>query len=143
LSGLVYPKPAGRPLGQHCAPTDGTSTTGDHPGGDEFNGHRRYQTGDSQHHVDWKAHARGRSLLVKDFIGAGGGVVWCEWERTQGDDEQRLAQLAQWILEAHRLAMSYGLRLPGVVIAPAAGEGHYHHCMRALTLHGFPAGGDP
>ncbi|MBA2481743.1 MAG: DUF58 domain-containing protein [Planctomycetes bacterium] len=137
LSGIVYPAPAGEPLDALSVITEGSGAVGDKAGGDDFNGHRRYQPGESQRHVDWKAHARGRSLLVKDFIGSGGGLVWCDWQRTAGGVEERLSQLARWIIEAHRSGLSYGLTLPNGVIEPAAGEFHYHRCLRMLASYGF------
>jgi uncharacterized protein (DUF58 family) len=47
--------------------------------------------------------------------------------------EDRLSQLALWVIEAERSRLLYGLRLPGIEIAPAVGESHFHQCMRALS----------
>jgi uncharacterized protein (DUF58 family) len=49
------------------------------------------------------------------------------------DVEERLSQLALWVIEAERAGRPYGLRLPGTEIAPAVGEPHFHQCMRALS----------
>jgi hypothetical protein len=32
------------------------------------------------------------------------------------------------------MALDYGLRLPGLVIAPAGGEAHKRRCLEALAL---------
>lgn len=141
--GVVYPFPIGEGVATVQIGSEGSDDGGQRRGGDDFNGHRRYQPGDSQHHVDWKAHARGRSLLVKEFVGAGGGLVWCDWSAASGDVEPRLAQLARWIIEAHRAGFRYGLRLPGCAIEPAMGNSHYHACLRALALHPKGADGTP
>ncbi len=140
--GVVYPRPSGERIARVQTGSEGGDDGGQRRGGDDFNGHRRYQPGDSQHHIDWKAHARGRSLLVKEFVGAGGGLVWCDWSAASGDVESRLAQLARWIVEAHRAGFRYGLRIPGSAIAPAMGNSHYHACLRALALHPRAADGE-
>ena len=36
----------------------------------------------------------------------------------------RLSRLAAWVLQADRPAPDYGLRLPGLEIAPADGDAH-------------------
>jgi uncharacterized protein (DUF58 family) len=48
--------------------------------------------------------------------------------------EERLSQLALWVIEAERAGHSYGLRLPGIAIPPALGQLHFHECLRALSL---------
>jgi uncharacterized protein (DUF58 family) len=50
------------------------------------------------------------------------------------DVEQRLSQLALWVIEAERARQPYGLRLPGTEIFPALGQVHFHYCLRALSL---------
>jgi uncharacterized protein (DUF58 family) len=50
--------------------------------------------------------------------------------------EERLSQLALWVIEAERVRRPYSLRLPNTEIAPAVGEAHFHRCLRALSL--FP-----
>ena len=64
---FVYPKP----MGQQKLPEKQTGYGDqDNPftmGGEDFRGHAAYQVGESQRHIDWKAYARGRPLLVKKF----------------------------------------------------------------------------
>jgi len=48
--------------------------------------------------------------------------------------ETRLSRLAGWVVEAERGGALYGLRLPGVEIAPAHGDAHRAACLQALAL---------
>src|SRR5207248_7278143 len=49
---------------------------------------------------------------------------------------QRLSRLAGWVLEAERSGVQYGLRLPGVEIAPGRGEAQRAACLQGLALYG-------
>lgn len=132
---LVYPKPAGnRRLpragyageGRRNAPVSGN---------DDFAGIRRYQPSDPPTHIAWKAFARGHDVLTKQFSGVAGDDVWLDWDSLPDlDVERRLSQLCQWVLTLHYHGRSYGLRLPGRVIAPGIGEQHKTHCLEALAL---------
>ncbi len=135
---LVYPRPLGRALGD--ATTVGEST-GDGLGGldgGDFAGHRRWQPGDNQRRVDWRALARGRPLLVKQFAGSSAECV-LDWDATDGDEETRLSQLARWVMDADAMGWRYGLRLPRRLLAPATGAGQRHQCLEALALFGQEA----
>ncbi len=106
--------------------------------GDDFAGTRAYRIGESQRHIDWKAAARGQPLLVKQWAGEADETLHFDWhELTPLAWEARLSQLARWIVLAERRGANYGLRLPGQTLDPAAGELHFHACLRALAL--FPA----
>jgi len=48
--------------------------------------------------------------------------------------ETRLSILAHWVLQAEEFGQGYGLRLPGVRIAPDRGEAHRARCLEALAL---------
>ncbi len=132
---LVYPAPAGSmPLpGGPSVTADVVAGAGG--GGDDYVGARPYQTGESQRHVDWRAVARGQPLLVKQFSGAGSRRLWLEYGDVAAlaDAEDRLAQLALWIVDADRSGYAYGLRLPGFEAEPARGHAHFHRCLAALA----------
>lgn len=130
---IVYPAPAGMPLARERTPVPVDAADGGARGGDDFAGHRRHVSGDSQRHIDWKAVARGRPLLVKAYAG-GGGECRLRWEDVDGDGEQRLSQLARWVLDADGYGWRYGLDLPGLAIEPDAGPTHRARCLRALAL---------
>jgi uncharacterized protein (DUF58 family) len=137
LEVYVHPAPAGAPLtlmpGDPTAHADrrGAMRSREH---EDFLGLRPWQVGESYRQVDWKSAARSDGpLQLKDYAGSGTGVRWLTWGATAGDREQRLSQLAKWVIEAHRAGLCYGLRLPDAELMPATGVAHRHHCLRALA----------
>lgn len=140
---LVYPRPgAAEPLGLHSAYT--RSEKGDRGmGADDFIGPRRYRPGDPPRHLDWKAFARERGLVTRQFGGDRAEQLWLDWNRLPpGDTEQRLSRLCRMVLDAEEQGLSYGLRLPERQVEPAAGDAHKHRCLEALALFEFPEAGD-
>jgi len=133
---LVYPKPAGDlqlPLSRARAPH--SRPQADLGEGDDFAGVRAYVPGESQRHIDWKAVARGQPLMTKQFTAEAGGSVHLDFSALRfADVEDRLSQLALWVIEAERTRRPYGLRLPGTEILPAVGQSHFQQCLRALSL---------
>ena len=133
---LVYPKPAGDlqlPLSRARAPH--SRPQADIGEGDDFAGVRPYVTGESQRHIDWKAVARGQPLMTKQFAAEAEDSVHLDFSAFHlADVEDRLSQLALWVIEAERTRRPYGLRLPGTEILPAVGQSHFQQCLRALSL---------
>ncbi len=111
-------------------------------GGDEVQGLRPYQRGDRPRDIHWKkALPQGDAApqwWVRDRQTPQGQELWLRWEDAAGlDDEGRLSRLCAWARIAEAQGLRYGLRLPGVRLAPDAGEGHLQACLRALAVHGF------
>lgn len=133
---VVYPAPSGDPklpTAPRKARSHVEALTGE---GDDYAGVRAYVPGESQRHIDWKAVARGQPLMTKQFTAESGDAVRLDFAATTGRDvEEKLSQLALWIIEAERARRRYELRLPGAYFAAASGEMHYHRCLRALALH--------
>ncbi len=131
----VLPSPLGRPLPlRSAAGRDGEAER-------EFAGHRSWRDGDGQRLIDWKALARGRPLMAKDFVPSGqGGERWFDW-RDDGADPgdaadpvaARAEQLTRRIAEALALGHRVGLRLPAETLAPDAGDAHLQACRAALA----------
>ena len=136
---LVYPRPADpTPLRtsdeQTLKPAQGLKI-----GGDDYIGTREFRPGDSPHHVDWKAVARGEGWHIKQFGGGYRATLWLDWDTLAGlDTETRLSILTRWVLDAEHDGTLYGLRLPEKTLAPATGELHEHACLRAIALFGLP-----
>ncbi len=134
---LVYPRPASSAPLPVTAEARGVPDRGLHPEGEDFLGLREFRRGDSPRHVSWKAMARGRGMLIKQFGGGYRASVWLEWEALTGmATEERLGQLCRWVLDCERAGLQYGLRVPNKTLAPANGEEHRHRCLAALAL--FP-----
>ena len=131
---LVYPRPAPRaPRPPHWETVE-HHARGDHGiGADDFVGPRTYQPGDSPRQLDWKALARERGLVVKQFGGDHAARVWLDWHQHAGDAEARLAVLARQVIDAHEQGVSFGLRLPGQIIERGRGDTHKHRCLAALA----------
>ena len=134
----VYPSPEGsRPLPTRTI-AEASSGTSLVRGGDDFYGHRRYQTGDYVGHIDWKARARGRPLMVKEFNDGSPAPVRLDWSTLEDlDTEERLSQLAKWVDDATKAKLYFSLKLPHVELAPASGNSHAQRCLEALASYGF------
>jgi len=134
---VVYPRPAfpRLPLPPPAASANAGAERG--RGQEDFYGLRQYHAGDSPHHVAWKAAARDRGLLTKQFSGQAETELWLDWAQLppQMGVEERLSHLARWVLDAQAAGLSYGLRLPGSTVAMAAGEAQRDRCLEALALY--------
>ncbi len=133
---LIYPNPS---LHNLILPsTDADESSGQRPttqGDEDFSGHRNYQFGDSPKRIDWKASAREQGVLIKQFQGEASSALWLDFNATTGNNiEQRISQLAGWVVEAKRLNLKYGLRIPKLSINQSSGDSHYHQCLTALAL---------
>lgn len=136
---LVYPRPLQGDLplsdgGSADEEDEGRRATGQ--GGDDFQGLRSYQPGDSKRRLHWKAFSRGQGLLVKDFAALAGRDLWLDFQALGGDAEERLSRLCYWVLQLDVRQHAYGLRLPGVELPPSHGDAHREACLRALALYG-------
>jgi uncharacterized protein (DUF58 family) len=100
----------------------------------EFDGVRGYRRGDPLKLVVWKKAAKTGELVSRDAQQAQRYELWLDFKQAgHSDTELRLSRLAAWVLQADRLGMDYGLRLPGIQIAPGAGEAHKRRCLEALA----------
>jgi uncharacterized protein (DUF58 family) len=133
---VVYPAPErpGIPLPIPHAETGEGIDVGE--GHEDFAGLRAYQPSDSPRHVAWKAVARGQSMLTKQFSGRARAELWLDWDDLPADrdGEARLSRLARWVLEARTANLTFGLRLPGTVLAPGTGDRQRDRCLEALAL---------
>ncbi len=139
IHALVYPRPlpGAEPPGEASDQPEGVAAPA--PGKDDFHGLRAYRAGDSLRHVNWKGLAKGQGLYSKQYMAYAERSVWLDWEMFPGvGTEQRLSQLCYWVLQLDGRNEEYGLRLPGVTIAPASGERHREQVLKALALFRAP-----
>ena len=133
---VVYPRPA--PAGPPLPPAEPNVGEGAQhgQGREDFAGLRQYHPGDSPRHIAWKAAARGQGLLTKQFSGRADTELWLDWRQPprEFDVEARLSLLARWVLEAHALGMSFGLRVPGRTVDLGSGDAQREACLAALAL---------
>jgi uncharacterized protein (DUF58 family) len=134
---LVYPRPERSPLPPYTGEAAAGTLHAPVPGSDDFAGLRGYQRSDSPRHIAWKAVARSDEMLTKQFAGDAAAELWLDARLLPGalGLEQRLSRLAGWVLAAEQSGAHYGLRLPGVELAPARGDAHRSACLQALALY--------
>jgi len=134
---LVYPRPERSPLPPYSGEAAAGALHAQTPGSDDFAGLRGYQRSDSPRHIAWKAVARSDELLTKQFAGDAAAELWLDARLLPHGLtlEQTLSRLAGWVLAADRAGAHYGLRLPGVEIAPARGDLHRAACLQVLALY--------
>jgi uncharacterized protein (DUF58 family) len=134
---LVYPAPeafppplpAGEPRAGGLAATLRMQDSG------EFDGVRAYRRGDPLKLVVWKKAAKADELVSRDTQQAQRYELWLDFTQAgQAGVEQKLSRLAAWVLQADRLGLDYGLRLPGRHVLPGSGEAHKRRCLEALAL---------
>lgn len=133
---LIYPRPAARAPAPAQASGNATRPgRSGNEGAEDFLGHREYRHGDSPRHLDWKALARDRGLLVKQFGGEQGLEVWIDWSvLVAPDPEHRIGFLTRQVLDAAEANLRFGLRLPGCEIGLGRGETHVQRCLKELAL---------
>src|SRR5689334_15626058 len=130
---LVYPKvEADAPALPAARPVAGGAQSRPSVGG-EIEGVRAYRRGDPLKLIAWKKAAQaletGAELISRDTSSSARRELWLEWSACAGlDPERRLSRLAAWTLAADRADADWGLRLPGVEIVPAEGDGQRARC---------------
>ncbi|MDZ4290266.1 MAG: transglutaminaseTgpA domain-containing protein, partial [Prosthecobacter sp.] len=136
----VHPRPAGdQPLPapdptlrQEALAFAGTSALAAGEG-DDFAGLREWQVGDSPRHIDWRAVARGRPLMVKTWAGSAPEAIRLDWQSIQGPNTKRSGQMAKWIELCERQGVPYSLRLPGCEVPLGLGPAQAQRCLNALA----------
>ncbi len=132
---LVYPRPA---TGQRPIPPVASqhgTRSGQQEGRDDFSHLRDYRPGDALRSIHWKSFPHSGRLAVKTFAEPMDEALWLDWHQLTDlhDPEARLSQLCRWILDCEAGQKPYGLRLPGVEIAPARGHAHRTDCLERLA----------
>jgi uncharacterized protein (DUF58 family) len=133
---LVYPAPENfpPPLPEGEPRAGGLATTRVRGAG-EFDGVRAYRRGDPMKLVVWKKAAKADELVSRDTEQAQRYELWLDLAQAGSVGvEQKLSRLCAWVLQADRLGLDYGLRLPGQQIQPGSGEAHKRRCLEALAL---------
>lgn len=133
---LVYPAPEAfpPPLPPGEPRAGGVSATRVHSTG-EFDGVRAYRRGDPLKLVVWKKAAKNDELVSRDTQQAQRHELWLDFAQAgHADAEGKLSRLAAWVLQADRLGLDYGLRLPGQQIEPGSGEAHKRRCLEAMAV---------
>lgn|GEM_PF-1670493 len=113
--------------GQEAFQPDSTS-------GHDFREHRPYQVGDSQKHIDWKAFARGRPLLVKKYEEGTDGHFHLSIQNNTTDFESDLSNLAHWVFYLKRNHYPYSLKTLEHYLPLGFGHTHHQKALEALSV---------
>jgi uncharacterized protein (DUF58 family) len=131
---LVYPKPlndAPLPSGNSPDGTGKRSVAGD----EDFAGLRKYTAGDALPRIAWKAYARERGLQVKQFSTPLGEELLLDFSDTPDrNEEEKLARMTRWVLDAETQGLRYGLRMPDGELPSSNGIAHRDECLRRIAL---------
>lgn len=133
---LVYPEPDGNQALPFSAVYGDESVLPTNTSGrDDFAGLKSFRPGEPLHGIAWKALARDGVMRSKQFQGQTAPVLWLNWQAVDAaGHEQRISQLARWVVDAHAQGLSFGMTLPDETIVPAYGDAHYHQCLTSLAL---------
>ena len=137
---LAWPVPRGRREPPAEAASGGNAPAVLRGGDEEWAGLRGFRDGDSPRQVAWPVFARGRGLMVKTYESPAAHHRTFDLDAIPGADlEQRLEQLAAWIVAAQARGESYGLRIGGQELPPDSGKEHRARCLNGLALYGSGA----
>jgi uncharacterized protein (DUF58 family) len=133
---LVFPRPElqppALPLGQT---SDEDGPPSHHPQGDQPEGVREYQRGDSMRLIVWRKAAKSDNWVSRDREQASQAPLWLDWRALHTlAPEARISRLTAWVLLADQNDIDYGLWLPGSAINPSQGAAHKLQCLEALAL---------
>ncbi len=136
---LAYPRPETNPPELPSASGGNGAVQSRTTGDGESEGIRTYRRGDPMKNIVWRKAAKmldaGGELLSRDTTAQGLKTVWLDWQMCAPlPPENRLSRLAAWILEADRLGLRYGLRLPTGSFGPDHGDQHKRACLVALAV---------
>ncbi|MCW8886992.1 MAG: DUF58 domain-containing protein [Motiliproteus sp.] len=135
MSCLVYPKPIKNAYPESLYRNGEEGDQLVQEGSDDFDGLKDYVAGDNPRHIAWKNYARSGDLYSKVFVGYEDHERWLDWQAYGDEIELRLSKLSYWVVRLRDQDHSFGLRLPGIEIAPGRGEQHARHCLEALALY--------
>jgi uncharacterized protein (DUF58 family) len=138
---VVFPKPEGLKVMPIDVQSISLATKNLRRSGDDFSGHKNFETGHSWRHVDWKAVSRGRPWLLKDFQSMAPEALIFDFSKLQGDFEQRLSQLSLWVSDAHKMGQAFSLKLGNKTMTSGFGPSHALKCLEELGTYepGTPA----
>lgn len=138
---LVYPRPIPFAMEQFDQGHGGSEESAHiREGSEDFYGLRDYVPGDPLRQVAWKNVARGQGMHVKQFVDYSDSKVWLDWDMFYGFGvEERLSRLCYCVLQLSKAQQVFGLKIPGVEIAPDSGAAHRDKLLRALALYGVKA----
>ncbi|MEM7098345.1 MAG: DUF58 domain-containing protein [Pseudomonadota bacterium] len=137
---LVYPKPIFDVSPQlETNRSRGEGELIDPLGSEDFVDIRNYVSGDPIKNILWRSYARADNLVVKKYASYIEPRLWFDYQDFSGNVEEKLSRIAGLALQATQHEREFGMRLPGVEVAPGVGPVHLHTVLRELALFGKPS----
>ena len=130
---FIYPKPGGSSKLPSMGKDDRNSKTHKKNKGEDFSEHRKYQLGESHKHIDWKAYARCSVLLTKKFHDGDRDFYPIDYDKTRGNEDERMAQLSKWIHQCEEKSLIYSLKVKTKTLPMGYGERHKSNCLKILA----------
>lgn len=127
----LLPEPQATVLVGDDANDNATLTT---KGSDDFSSLRNYAAGDRLRDVHWPALAKGGQLVSKEYTSPAPLKQIFNWQQVaQLGLEDKLSQLAHWIVQAEQRQQDYQLTIPGFNSPYSHGPQHQHLCLQQLA----------
>lgn len=132
---LIYPKPIKAPIPLLASSSGIEEGVTAEKGNEDFHGLRDYHPGDPIKQIMWKAYARERGLMSKEFEDLVGEHQSLTWDSVAHyEKELAISYLTEAVLSAEQEQQIYGLELPQISIDKGQGTEHMHECLKALAL---------
>jgi len=131
---LVYPSPASNPppLPKTGKGDAGQARKGE---GDQVQGLRKYQLGDSLQRIAWRASARHGKFYSLEMETPREEACELDWDQLPGTDvETRLSILTAWVISADHKQLAYSLAIPNERVDANYGPEHRSKCLELLAL---------
>jgi len=131
---IVYPKPLSQVASVMSSEEQGARKHSGSAQAQEFDGFRPYREGDNRKQIHWPSYAKGQPMQTKEQPKMLDLQVWIDWDTFAGGAEHKLSAMCARVLELASQNRRYGIRLPGLSVAPDRGDVHRESCLRSLAL---------
>jgi uncharacterized protein (DUF58 family) len=129
----VYPQPISHSSSEYSFKLGDSFEKRNGTKGEDYTQHNKYKIGDSPKHIDWKALAKGRGLLTKEFKDGDRQSIIIDFDKIPGGIKEKLEQISFWILDCEKTQKYYSIKLKDRVLGPAIGINHKNKCLQALA----------
>ncbi len=133
----IYPNPIKNNKSSSSKGADGESSSLLHQRAQEFYDHRAFQFGDNSHHIDWKAYARGRPLLIKRFQGHLNTIS--HFVLDESDVERSLSLITADILDIKKSQNDFSLKMSATAQPQKFNSKQTAMALRLLATYGHVA----
>ncbi len=138
---IVYPQPKdilNEPESSFIQSDEGepnTTHNGLHAGGEQIASLKAYQQGDRLRDIHWPSLAKSKQLVSKEYESNAEYKLVFNWHHVSSlTIENKLSQLAFWLLSAEKQHIDYQLSIPGHETIYSHGDNHLRQCLESIAL---------